>query len=106
MSKEHASRVMQEADLYSLLRKPIVTEKTTAQAELGQYVFEVDTQANKVELTRAFNLAFPGRKVNAVRLIKVKAKLKRTGKKTGRIAARRKAIFSVVGDPIELFTNV
>ena len=94
------------ASLYRLLKRPIVTEKTTHLAEQGQYVFEVVTNANKVELAKAFLLAFPGRKVHAVRLITIPARTKRVGRRTGVVPERRKAVFSVSGEPIELFTGV
>lgn len=102
------SREEQNARLYGLLRRPIITEKTTELAELNQYVFEVDRSANKLELRRAFELAFPGRKVSAVRLIKQPGKSKRrlTARRPVMSKSWRKAIFSVEGEPIELFTEV
>jgi len=96
---------MSKAELYSLLKRPIVTEKTTNLAELGQYVFEVDKSANKIQLAQAFELAFPGRKVQAVRMIKVPAHSKRYGKRIGQVPEKRKAVFSITGEPIELFTG-
>ena len=81
----------QRARLFGLIKRPIVTEKSTALAELSQYVFEVDRTANKIELTKAFELAFPGRKVKAVRLIKKPAGTKRVGRHTGTLQERRKA---------------
>lgn len=97
---------MSNSQLYNLLKRPILTEKTTTLAELGQYVFEVEKTANKIELTKAFELAFPGRKVTAVRMIKVPAHSKRYGKRIGQTSEKRKAVFSVQGEPIELFTGV
>jgi large subunit ribosomal protein L23 len=96
----------QQSELYNLLKRPIVTEKTTNLAELGQYVFEVLKDANKIQLAQAFELAFPGRKVKAVRLVTVPARTKRYGKRIGQTPAKRKAIFSIGGEPIELFTGV
>lgn len=95
----------QRSRLFNLIKRPIVTEKSTVLAEMNQYVFEVDRDANKIELTRAFELAFPGRKVKAVRLIKKPAGTKRVGRHTGAIQERRKAIFKIEGDPIEFFTE-
>ena len=96
----------QQSNLYNLLKRPIVTEKTTNLAELNQYVFEVAKDANKIELTQAFELAFPGRKVKAVRMITVPARSKRYGRRVGQVAEKRKAVFSIEGEPIELFTGV
>jgi len=50
-------------------------------------------------------LAFPGRKVQAVRMIKVPAHSKRYGKRIGQVPEKRKAVFSITGEPIELFTG-
>ena len=36
-----------------VLKKPIVTEKFTAQNEVGKYAFEVAKNANKVEIKKA-----------------------------------------------------
>lgn len=100
------SNAAQQSELYNLLKRPIVTEKTTNLAALNQYVFEVTKEANKIELAKAFELAFPGRKVTAVRLIKVPAHTKRYGKRIGQTQEKRKAVFSIEGEPIELFTGV
>lgn len=100
------SKAAQQSELYSLLKRPIVTEKTTNLASFGQYVFEVVKDANKIQLAQAFELAFPGRKVRAVRLITVPARTKRYGKRIGKTQEKRKAVFSIEGEPIELFTGV
>jgi len=100
------SKSVAQAELFDLLKRPIVTEKTTNLGTMGQYVFEVKCEANKIQLAQAFEQAFPGRKVNAVRLITIPARTKRYNKKVGKVAARRKAVFSVTGAPIELFAEV
>jgi large subunit ribosomal protein L23 len=92
--------------LYTLLKKPIITEKATMLSKLGQYTFEVVKGINKIELAKAFELVFPGRKVTAVRLIKVPAKAKRVGKKKGMTSSKVKAIFSVQGEAPEYFSGV
>ena len=95
------------SNLYAIIRRPIVTEKTTAlAAKLRQYVFEVSRDANKIQLAQAFELAFPGRRVKAVRVIRAPGSLKRYGKASRRSPDRRKAIFCVEGDPLEFFTGV
>ena len=100
------SKNVQQSELFNLLKRPIVTEKTTSLAALNQYVFEVSKEANKIQLAQAFELAFPGRTVQAVRLIRVPARTKRYGKRIGQTQAKRKAVFSIQGEPIELFTGV
>jgi large subunit ribosomal protein L23 len=45
--------------VYDVIRRPIVTEKTNAQAEeLKQYSFEVDKRANKLQVKDAVETAF------------------------------------------------
>jgi large subunit ribosomal protein L23 len=100
------SKTVQQSELYNLLKRPVVTEKTTTLATLNQYVFEVSKEANKIQLAQAFEMAFPGRKVQAVRLISVPARTKRYGKRIGQTQEKRKAVFSIQGEPIELFTGV
>lgn len=99
------SKTAEKSRLYNLLKRPIVTEKTTQLGSLNQYVFEVEKNANKVQLAQAFELAFPGRKVTAVRLIKVPAHSKRYGRSIGQTQEKKKAVFSIQGEPIELFTG-
>lgn len=92
--------------LYTLIKRPLVTEKTTMLSQYNQYVFEVEKDANKIELAKAFELAFPGRKVTDVRLIKIPARTKRYGRRHGTVSEKRKAIFSISGEPLELMTGV
>jgi large subunit ribosomal protein L23 len=94
------------AALLRLLKRPIVTEKTTALSAFNQYVFEVEKTANKIQLAEAFEMAFPGRKVTEVRTITVPSKSKRVGKHRGQTPERRKAIFSIQGEPLELISGV
>lgn len=91
--------------LYRLLKRPVITEKTTVMSQQNQYVFEVDRRANKIELGKAFELAFPGRKVARIRLITIPGTIRRVGRHAGRTSPRRKAIFTISGDPIELFAG-
>jgi large subunit ribosomal protein L23 len=45
--------------VYDVLRRPVVTEKSNAQAELtNQYTFEVDRRANKMQVKDAVETAF------------------------------------------------
>ena len=89
--------------LLRLLERPVITEKTTKLAELGQYVFEVNKTANKVELAKAFEIAFPGRQVQTVRVIQIPPYKKRSGRRMVETGAKRKAVFSITGEPLEFF---
>lgn len=95
-----------KSELYEILKSPLITEKTTSLQEHNQYVFEVVRTANKVEIRKAVELAFPGRKVTNIRTINKQSLTKRFGKKIGTRQATKKAIVSISGEPIELFTGV
>jgi len=91
--------------LYEILKKPLITEKSTTLQEYNQYVFEVDQDTNKIEIRKAMELAFPGRKVSKVRTINSKSIKKRFKGKIGTLKATKKAIVSIAGEPIEMFTG-
>lgn len=93
------------SDLFEVLKKPVITEKATALQEYNQYVFEVDRNTNKIEIRKAVELAFPGRKVSKVRTIKSRSVTRKFGKKVGTTQATKKAVVSIVGEPIEMFTG-
>lgn len=98
-------RVEDNSELYEILKKPLVTEKSTTLQEHNQYAFEVDRKANKIQIRKAVELAFPGRKVTKVRITNKDSLTKRFGKRIGTVKATKKAIVSIVGEPIELFTG-
>jgi large subunit ribosomal protein L23 len=77
---------------YDIIRRPIVTEKSSLLKEKGnQYVFEVATSANKIEIAKAIELLFKV-KVMAVRVMNVEGKARRLGKSSGKRPDWRKAI--------------
>ncbi|MFZ8844580.1 MULTISPECIES: 50S ribosomal protein L23 [Thermoflexus] len=63
-------------DLYEVIKRPVITEKTTRLKEMGQYVFEVDPRANRQQVKQAVEKLFNVR-VLAVRIINVPAKRRR-----------------------------
>lgn len=78
-------------DNYRIIRRPLITEKSTLQREIGNIIaFEVDSKANKIEVRRAVEALFDV-KVAEVRLFNVKGKLKRLGRNVGRRPNWRKA---------------
>lgn len=87
--------------LYDVIKKPIITEKSMMATALGQYTFEVNMNATKVEIAQAVELAFPGRKVKKVRTVYMPSHEKRMGLKFGRTDSSKKAIVTIEGDPIE-----
>jgi large subunit ribosomal protein L23 len=96
---------MSNARWYELIKRPLVTEKATSMAAFQQYVFEVQPDANKIELGKAFEQAFPGRQVVSVRTIKMYPHQKKVGRKMGYTSVGKKAVFTVQGEPIEMFTG-
>lgn len=86
--------------LYQIIKRPLVTEKSTSQTALGQYVFEVVKDATKIEIKKAVEMLFPGRKVTSVRTAYMPSKQKRRGLKIGRTQSGKKAIVAVEGEPI------
>lgn len=90
---------------YELLRHPLVTEKATSLTAENKYVFAVDKNANKIQLKQAFELIYPGRKVLSVKTIKMPSHTKRFGRKIGFTSEGKKAIFTIQGEPIEIFTG-
>ena len=91
---------------YEVLRRPIVTEKSTTLAESGKYVFEVALAANKPQIKVAVEQAFD---VTVLRVNThiVKGKRKRLGQRLGETATWKKAVVTLQpGDHIEVFEGV
>ncbi|MGQ9627937.1 MAG: 50S ribosomal protein L23 [Anaerolineae bacterium] len=93
---------------FEVLKRPITTEKAYALAGLyNQYAFEVDCQANKIQVKKAVEDAF---RVNVldVKIINIPAKKGRHGRRiVTRKPARKKAIVTLAeGQKIPLFEGV
>jgi large subunit ribosomal protein L23 len=77
--------------LTSVLRRPLITEKTTAIREDGRtLVFQVAMDANKIDVKRAVEQLL-GSKVATVRTSLTHGKFKRQGKHIGRRSDWKKA---------------
>jgi large subunit ribosomal protein L23 len=77
---------------YDVVRKPIVTEKSSLLKDTGnQYVFEVHRDANKIEIKRAVEKLFKV-KVVSVRVANMEGKEKRLGRSIGKKPDWKKAI--------------
>ena len=94
-------------DPRQIIRRPIVTEKSTIERELANVVtFAVHPTANKVEIKAAVEELFDV-KVESVRTLKVHGKLRRMGKSAGRRPDWKKARVQLrEGDSIEFFEGV
>lgn len=74
-----------------IIRRPLVTEKSTLLRETGNVIaFEVDVNANKIEVKKAVEELFKV-KVAEVRLFNVRGKMKRMGRYVGKRRDWRKA---------------
>ncbi len=94
--------------VYSVLKRPIVTEKSTAQTEsANQYSFEVDVRANKMQVKDAVETAF-NVSVAQVRIINVAAKMGHYGRRQViKKPARKKAVVTLApGQTIQFFEGV
>ncbi|MGD8192773.1 50S ribosomal protein L23 [Brevibacillus ginsengisoli] len=86
---------------FDIIKRPIITERTTDMMAEKKYVFEVPLKANKTEIKQAVEKAF-GVKVEAVNTIRVAAKPKRYGKYSGYTSEWKKAIVKLSADSKEL----
>ena len=73
-------------DPHQIIIRPLLTEKSTAQAVQNKYHFKVDVNANKIEIAEAVKAIYAsdGAKVIAVNTISVKGKKKRAMAKGGK----------------------
>lgn len=94
---------MKDERLMKILRAPHVSEKSATNAErLGQYVFDVEKDANKSEIKRAVEMLF-NVKVEAVRVLNVKPKIKVNRIGRGQQSGWKKAYVSLkAGEKIDL----
>ena len=85
-------------NLYDVIKKPVITEKSMYDLEAGKYTFEVDSRAHKLLIKQAV-------KVANVNTVTVKPKQKRVGRYTGFTSKTKKAIITLTADSkaIELF---
>lgn len=90
-------------DAYSIIKKPRITEKSTAITEAtNAYSFEVDRDANKVEIRQAVEKLFKV-KVSKVRTIMVKGKPKRVKQNWAITPDWKKAIVTLAaGEKIDV----
>ncbi len=90
-----------------IIKKPLVTEKTTSMMEEKKYAFQVDLRANKIEIKNAVEELFKV-KVKSVNTLRVSGKMKRMGANVGRRPNWKKAIITLEegSKPIEIFEGL
>ena len=89
---------------YDIIRRPLITEKSNIQKDdHNQYSFEVDRNANRIEIRRAVEKIFNVR-VRSVRTLQIRGKIKRRGRILGKRSDWKKAIVSLMpGERIPFF---
>lgn len=90
-----------------IIRRPLITEKSTDQRDDNIYAFEVARSANKVEIQRAVEAQFKVR-VADVRTASMHGKERRQGRYFGRRPDWKKAYVRLAAgeEPIEFFEGV
>jgi large subunit ribosomal protein L23 len=93
--------------IHDVLLRPVISEKSTLETERNNYTFAVARDANKFLIKSAVESEFKVT-VLAVRVVSVRPKQKRRGRRTlGMVPGWKKAVVTVApGDKIELFEAV
>lgn len=92
---------------HDIIKRPVITERTSDMMADKRYVFEVDLRANKTEIKKAIEDIFKV-KVTKVNTMRVPRKLKRYGRYFGYTSEWKKAIVQLSEDskPLEFFETV
>ena len=93
---------------YDIIKRPIITEQSMADAEAKKYTFEVAKSANKIEIAKAVEEIF-GVKVASVNTLTVPGKEKRMGAgRPGMTKTWKKAYVQLAADSktIEFFEGM
>ena len=91
-------------DRYQILKKPLITEKSTKMLTEGNWVaFQVHPRANKIQIKETVEKLF-NVKVTKVNTLVVPGKYRRFGRTIGHTKSWKKAMLRLKeGDKIELF---
>jgi len=90
-----------------IIKRPVITERTSEMMNDLKYAFEVDKRSNKTEIKLAIEAIFKV-KVTGVNTMIVPAKPKRYGRYSGYTTEWKKAIVTLSQDskPLEFFESV
>ncbi|HVY54956.1 MAG TPA: 50S ribosomal protein L23 [Thermodesulfobacteriota bacterium] len=93
-------------DPRQIIKRPLVTEKSSDSREKNWYVFSVDKRSNKQEIKDAIEKIFKV-KVGKVRtLVTTGKKVKRFGRVVGKKQSLKKAYIEIKEGTIEIFEGV
>ena len=88
---------------HEIIKRPLITEKTSQLIEERKYTFEVAKGTNKIEIKEAIEKLFEV-KVTTVNVINVRKKPHKVGKYEGLRPAVRKAIITLAeGQKLDVF---
>ena len=91
--------------LHDIIKRPIITEKSTRLQDGNQYVFEVDRKANKTQIRTAVEQAFSVRVAN-VNVMKMPGKARRAGRRLARPKPWKKAVVTLSEGSITFFEGM
>jgi large subunit ribosomal protein L23 len=80
-----------------IIKRPVITERSTDLMEQNKFTFEVALKANKTEIKKAVEEIF-GVKVEKVNTMRVPGKQKRVGRHLGTTSEWKKAIVTLASD--------
>ncbi len=82
-------------DPYKIILRPVITEKSTLMKEMNREIcFEVAPRANKIEIKEAAEQLF-NVKIERVRVMKQRGKMRRVGRSQGRTKDWKKAYLKI-----------
>jgi large subunit ribosomal protein L23 len=92
--------------MINVLRRPVITEKASKLNLINQYVFEVDPNANKIQIREAIKAMFDVDPVS-IRTVRIKGKVRRRmtrkGIQQGRTNLKKKAYITLkAGQTIDI----
>lgn len=107
MSKRRQARVQLSRErMYDVVRRPVITEKSTAASEHNQVIFQVALDATKPEIKAAVEGLF-GVKVTAVNTLRQKGKRKVFRGRPGKRSDTKKAMVTLAeGQAIDVTTGI
>ena len=93
--------------IQDIIRRPLITEKSTELRDRNIIAFEVSTKANKIQIKKAVETQFK-RKVVEVRVARFAGKERRQGRFKGYRPEWKKAYVRLAADekPIEFFEGM
>ena len=91
---------------FDVVRRPMITEKSTRGSEWNQVTFEVADWANKVQIKSAVEALFDV-KVKSVNTLRLKGKVKRFRNREGRRSDVKKAMVTLEeGQMLDVTTGI